>query len=414
MILFLVKIDRWLEDLLSRAFDQVRIFLNSTTMSRKDTEKRMKRVMNRMDDLESSQDRLFVELSEYQAQVLNGIINDLAAYFKSEDTINRFCTWPLFQLPEAKATWEETKSEVLKCISERVRQFVQQWEDEEHRFAKTQVAWIKYCTEKYDIMEEEIRSVEEDALFGKLEQECSTYDSSKAPESRSRLPKKHLQGSAPVWLRQGLTSVVLSGPSLRSPYLKLKMKTQYKRKLRNFKDDRTSYMEKKSKKCLRLIANVESLLPFISEQLEDAVQFMVEIRAKIPRRREGDKKLYLQLLIESRSKLEVQRIYEPVSSRLDTLRRGITVFYVSFMETSDFSSEELQWKQDDKSIVGRGTFSTVYSGVLLRKEQPEIEVALKVYNSPLRSNNIWHFIEEERLLRFAFCSIQMFKNNSFG
>ena len=46
-------------------------------------------------------------------------------------------------------------------------------------------------------------------------------------------------------------------------------------------------------------------------------------------------------------------------------------------------------------MVGRRAFSTVYSDVLLRKGNPEVEVALKVYNSLFRSNNISHFFDEE-------------------
>ena len=53
----------------------------------------------------------------------------------------------------------------------------------------------------------------------------------------------------------------------------------------------------------------------------------------------------------------------------------------------------------DKSIVGRRSFSTVYSGILLRKGKPEVELALKVYNIPFRSNNISHFFAEEYALR---------------
>ena len=45
----------WLENLLCNASYQVRV--------RQETEKRMKRVLDRMEELESSQDRIFDELS---------------------------------------------------------------------------------------------------------------------------------------------------------------------------------------------------------------------------------------------------------------------------------------------------------------------------------------------------------------
>ena len=53
----------------------------------------------------------------------------------------------------------------------------------------------------------------------------------------------------------------------------------------------------------------------------------------------------------------------------------------------------------DKSIVGRRSFFTVYGGILLRKGKPEVELALKVYNSPFRSNNKSHSFDEEYALR---------------
>ncbi|XP_078380448.1 uncharacterized protein LOC144663395 [Oculina patagonica] len=390
---------RWLEDVLSRASIQVRTLLKSTDMSRQDIAKRMKRVTERMVELESSQDRIFVELSEYQLKVIKEIIGNLVIYFKAEETSNRFCNWSSCKVPDPRATWEETKSEVLKCISERAQQYVQEWEDEEHHFAKAQVALIKYFTEKYDIMEEEIRKVEEDAIFGEVDHESPSREPPKPAMSRKNLPKKSIDVTTPVLFRQGLASVVVGAPFLGSLTQKVKQKFQYKKKLERYKKGPFSYMEKRSKKCLKIIASEDRLLPFISGQLEDAVKFLIQIKAKIPRLREGDKKLYHQLLTESRSKFEIQRIYEPVSTRLEELKRDITVFNVKEIRKSDFSGGELKWIEEEKSVIGRGTFSTVYCGVLSRKGEPEIKVALKVYSNPLKRNNVWHFIDKEIALR---------------
>ncbi|XP_022806969.1 uncharacterized protein LOC111344030 [Stylophora pistillata] len=390
---------RWLEDLLSRTSGQVRSLLKTTSMSRKELEKKIKRVMDRMAELESSQDQLFDELSEHQMQVIKGIINDLVTHFKSDDIARKFCSWYGHEIPVVKPTWEETKSEVLRCISERARKFVQEWEDEKHHFAKSQVALIHHCIEKYDIMEEDLRNVEEGALSGNPVQDRPDDAYSGLPAIQPKtLSKTHPPGNAPVWFRQGLASVVLSTPFMAALSKTLKRNFQNKKKLENFKTNPNSYMEKKSKKCLRIISNEDSLLPFITEQLEDAVQFLVQIKAKIPRIREGDKKFYLQLLTDSRNVFEIQGIYQPVNSSVDALRREIAVFKISSMRTSDFSAGKLIWSQDDKFIVGKGTFSTVYSGVLWQEGHPETKVALKVYNSPLRSSNVWHFTEEQKVL----------------
>lgn len=365
----------------------------------------MKRVLDRMVELESSQDRIFDELSVYQLHVIKEIIQNLANYFKSEETCKRFCKWSPAEVPFPEATWEKTKSGALKCISERTQQYVQEWEDEEHHFANAQAALIKYFTEKYDIMEEEIQKVEADVLFeAEVEQESPTREPPKPTRSGRSGPKNSIDVTTPVWFRQGLASVVVGAPFVGALTMKFKQSFQYKKKLEKYTKDPYAYMEKKSMKCLKIIASEDRLLPFINGQLEDAVQYLIEIKAKIPRLREGDKKLYHQLLTESRSKFEIQGTYEPVSTQLEALKRGITVFNVKEIRKSDFSSGELEWNEEEKSVIGRGTFSTVYSGVLSRRGEPEIKVALKVYNNPLRSDNIWHFIDEEKALTYVFCN----------
>lgn len=371
-------------------------------MSRQETEKRMKRVMDRMVELESSQDRIFDELSEYQLQVIKEILEKLANYFKSAETSERFSKWSPSQVPQAGETWAKTKSEVLKCISERAQKFVQEWEDQENHFAKGEVSLLKYCTEKYDIMEDEIRKVEEVVLCDETEQERPTHEPSTPPRSLKKSSKTSIDVTTSVWFRQGLASVVIGAPFIGNLTQKFKQNVQYRKKLQSYINDPLPYMGKRSKKCLKIIASEDRLLPFITGQLGDAVQFLTEIKTKIPRLREGDKKLYHQLLTESRCKLETQEIYQPVSLQLENLKRDITVFNIKEIRKSDFSRGELKWSEDEKSFIGRGTFSTVYCGVLSRKGKPEIKVALKVYSNPLESHNVWHFIDEERALRYVF------------
>ena len=138
------------------------------------------------------------------------------------------------------------------------------------------------------------------------------------------------------------------------------------------------------------------------------------MKAKISRLRERDKKLYQQLLTETRSKFEIQGIYQPMSLQLESLRQNITVFNIKEIRKSDFSRGELKWNEEEIStVIGRGTFSTVYRGVLSQRGQLEIKVALKVYRNPLQSHNVWHFIDEERALRFVFFLIKFSRYVSY-
>ena len=371
-------------------------------MSRQETEEKIQRVMSRMKELQISQQRKFDELSEFQSKILYEIIVKLTVYFQSEDTAKQFCKWSCSEAPQAKATWQETKSEVLNCISQRTHQFVQDWEDEEHEFAKAQVSLTKHCCEKYLVMEEEIRQVEEefdDVEQESVEQEVPKHEEVTPTKSRAKSQRKFTE-TTPVWLRQGLASVVVDS-SLGWFGAKIKKKLHYKSKLERYADDPCDYMSRRSKKCLKVIATQDRLLPFINKQLEDAVQFLKQIKDSIPKLLESDEKLYERLLEDDRSSTQVQKIFQPLDRKVESLKRELTVYNLTEMRKSDFTDDELKWDGNFESIIGNGSFSTVYSGALTREGEPEVKVALKVYRDPLTTRNVWHFVDEERALRFV-------------
>lgn len=342
-----------------------------------------------MKELKSSQECRFDELSQHQSQIFQEIIEKLAAHFQSRKTIEKFCEWSIDETPAALETWRETKNEALEYVSKRTHQFVQLWEDDKHEFKKAQDSLIQYCTEKYDVMAEEIYKVEEQGFLDETEADVS--------QDEDVTQTRHRKSTAPTWLREGLASVVVSSPlSLSKLSAKLKEMTHHKTKLESYSDNPCSYMSKRSRKCLKVLSARDHLLPFINTQLEDAVQFLKQIREKIAQLREGDEQLYQQLLENKRSKTEMQKIYEPLKEQIVLLQGSLAVYNVSEVRKSAFTDEELKC---DESIVGEGRFSTVYKGVLSREGQPEIKVAVKRYRDPLTTNNVWHVVDEERALR---------------
>ena len=366
--------------------------LKLVAMSHKETAKKIKRVTSRMEELKVSQESKFDDLSQHQSQTIQELIAKLVAHFKSEETIKKFCDWSPDEVPAASTTWKETKSEALKYVSERTHQFVQQWEDDEHEFVKAQVSLIQYCTEKYDVMAEEIH-VEEQAFLDESEADIFFLDE-EITQSKSR------KSTAPTWLRQGLASVVVSSPRVFSKLgPKLLKMAQHITKLESYNDDPCSYMSKRSRKFLEVIATEERLIPFISTQLEDAARFLTQIKEKISQLREGDRKMYKELLEDKRSKTVIKEVYEPLKMQINFLQRSLTVYRLNEVRKSQITDEELKCDEKWESIIGNGSFSTVYKGVLHRKGQPEIEVALKRYRAPLTTYNVWHFVAEERALR---------------
>ena len=355
-----------------------------------------------MQELQESQQRKFDELSKYQSEILEDIIAKLSEYFKSEETVDNFCKWSPNEAPKVKETWQLTKDEVLKCISKRTQQFVQKWEDETHEFASAQVSLAKFCCEKYDIMEGEIQQVGEYVFLDADDIDVTTQDENATQTHSQAKSRKVSKGSAPMWLRQGLAPVIVGSPIKTLGLYKTVKKTfHYKGKREKYKEDPSAYMSKRSKKCLAVIGTEGRLLPLINEQLEDAVQCLKQLKDKMPRLLECDNRFYQKLLVDDRTKSEISEIYEPLAMEAEFLRRELTVFSLTEMRKSDFTRDELKWDENRQSIIGRGNFSTVYRGILTQSGKPEVKVAIKEYIHPLSTSNVWHFVDEEKALRFV-------------
>ena len=97
----------------------------------------------------------------------------------------------------------------------------------------------------------------------------------------------------------------------------------------------------------------------------------------------------------------VRETYEPLAMEAEFLKRELTVFSLTEMRKSDFTRDELKWDEHRQSIIGRGSFSTVYRGILTQSGKPEVEVAIKEYRHPPSISNVWHFVDEEKALRFV-------------
>ena len=363
---------------------------------------KMTEIKKRMEELQRLQNETIEELGENQKQLIWEITGKLAFHFKATGTSTRFCTWSPTEVPVPEATWEETEDKILRSISKRSHQFVQEWEDDEHEFAKAQDKIIKDLCENYNIMEEEIRKVEDEVLFvnGTAEVFQQKKRTSGLRNIQERFQNVPIVKKTPVWLRQGLAAVVIRSP-LSKLVSKLRERLDSPRKLKKYQTDQCAYMSERCKASLKVLSDQIHLLPFITEQLEDSVRVLNQIKEKIPKLIEGDKQLYQQLLSDTRSKADIQNFYEPISKKLESLKEKVFVYAMTEIRRSDFSEGDLKWTEDSRSIVGNGTFSTVYAGELSRKEEKEIKVALKVYTDLLSEENVFQFWNEDMTMRFV-------------
>ena len=251
-------------------------------------------------------------------------------------------------------------------------------------------------------MEEEIRKVENEVLFvnGKAEVPQQGKRSASLQNLQDRFQNVPIANKTPVWLQQGLASVVIRSPWSKF-VSKFKEKLDLPRKLKKYQTDPCAHMSERCTAPLKVLSDQDRLLPFIKEQLQDSVRVLNQIKEKIPKLIEGDKQLYARLLSDTRSKADIQNFYEPISEKLDSLKGEVFVYAMTEIRRADFSSGDLKWTEDFRSIVSRGSMSTVYAGELFSKVEKEVKVALKVYTDLLSKENVCQFWTEDITMRFV-------------
>ena len=80
------------------------------------------------------------------------------------------------------------------------------------------------------------------------------------------------------------------------------------------------------------------------------------------------------------------------------IRGHLAVFAFQEIRVADFSSQELNWKEDMSCRLGCGAFATVYQGKIQRQGEEQL-VALKVCSELLATTNASLIMTEVDLLR---------------
>ena len=59
--------------------------------------------------------------------------------------------------PKAEMSWEATESQIVKTLSERLREITQQWKEDNKVFAYARKSFLKHFQQRYNFVEEQLR-----------------------------------------------------------------------------------------------------------------------------------------------------------------------------------------------------------------------------------------------------------------
>ena len=346
--------------------------------------------------IETRQSKVIEELKKYLKDRVDGAMQNLSDYLSSEEVKVRFTSWTWDEVPKVESSWEVTSNEITKVLSRRLREIIEQWEEDNQVFTSARKSLVKHFQQRYQFVEGQLQNL----------QTAVTSDHVNVPQNvlldeELTVGEKVIIGvTSPIWVPLGLglgvVALVIGTPIVGVMAIKEKMEDR--RKIKKYEADKRAFMTKLSAEYLDEATDESSLHTFVREQLEDAKLCLKQIEARIPELIQADKMLYEQLMDETISQEEIQQSYQPMMNEGSELRRRLAVFGFREVCANDISSEELEWKEDASHRLGCG--ASVYKGTMRKHgdDQP-MAVALKVCNKALDVTNASETMAEVELLR---------------
>ena len=354
----------------------------------------IKEILARWEVIENLQSIVLADLNGYLKDRVDGAMQNLSDYLSSEEVKARFTSWTLDEVPKVESSWEVTSNQIMKVLSRRLRELIEEWNEDNQVLTSSRESLVKYFQQQYRYVEEHLRDLQSAVTSDHV------HVLQDVPlDEELTLGRKIILGvTSPIWLPLGLVTLVIGAPFVG--IMDIKEKLEDTMKIKKYEADKCAFMTKLSAEYLHEANNKVCLQTFVKEQLEDAKLCLRQIEDRIPELIQADKMLYEQLIAETRSQEEIQESYQPIMNEGSELRGHLAVFGFTEVCTNEISSEELEWKEDASHRLGCGAFASVYKGTMRKRgaDQP-MPVALKVWNKALDVTNASEAMAEVELLR---------------
>ena len=134
-------------------------------MERKDVDKKIRVVEERVEEIEGNYHRLIQELEQILQDKTNELIMKLSCYFKSDEMKSSVTTWTSDDAPKKQESWAATEPLISQAIARRFAEEIQHWEEELHYFSEAKDFLQKEFSQKLNFLQGEIGIVEKSIIF---------------------------------------------------------------------------------------------------------------------------------------------------------------------------------------------------------------------------------------------------------
>ena len=342
---------------------------------------RLKKAFRDLEEIKGVQQKGLRDLRKSFKVQVDRVVQQLSQHLLSDGVKSRFKSFSPEEAPDKDADWNEVEERFSSTLSRRFLEIVEQWEEENGVFSNTRLFLLEQLQNYFDEVEFKLQRVQSEA----------TDDDSSNPRKLNFRVKLSAWQKA-TWnmtvIGCALWEVIESIRSLKfsDAYESVRRATSdvvqslYKNLLSQFSEDLLADSVKKT------------LQPFVEDKLKDVNLYLDRTDARLQELIEADRKLYNQL---TKRPARYGLVLEEVKEHWNQL-----AFFGLNDCVKKIDGEELEWKEETSSCLGRGAFGAVYKGTMIRDGEVRTDVAVKVWNMPLDPASAKEIMEEIKKLRY--------------
>ena len=239
---------------------------------------KIEKIADRINEIEKEQSKVITDLNVHRKKRVNGALHELSKYLSSEDVKARFTSWTKDDVPASENSWEVTENQIAKVLSKRLREFIEEWEEDKQVFAGARASIVQHVQERYNFVEGQLRHLESAITVDRTDVSEDQLQLSRANFS---LTEKVVIGvTSPIWAPLGLVALVIGVPVYG--IMAMRSKLEDRKKMKNYKEDKCAFMREASAAYLENVTEDKWLKPFVKEQMKEAKIFLKQIEARLP------------------------------------------------------------------------------------------------------------------------------------
>ena len=217
--------------------------MNASRDKAKVTQK-MALIAKRLDLIETQQSKVTKDLRQYLNTRVDGAVQKLSEYLSSRGVKARFTSWTLDEVPKAESSWEVTENQIMKVLSSRLGEIIEQWEEDNKVFANARESLGQRFYKRYNFVEGQLRNLQSAVTADILE----VPEYNPADKDLTTSDKVIIGLTSPIWVPTGLVTLVIGAPFVGIKAIKTKLKNVWK--MKNYEDDKCAFMAETSAEYL--------------------------------------------------------------------------------------------------------------------------------------------------------------------